>query len=245
METRYEAVKRHVLTSIEAGEYGAGDKLPSENELVRALDVSRMTVNRALRELTEEGHIVRRAGMGSFVAGRRMRGHATDIISIREELAGRGEAWSAQVHTLKEQSVEGDIALEFGEKPQLPLYHMLILHLGDGQPIELEERWVNPTIAPEMLVQDFTHTTTTEYLLSVAPLLRAEHVVRAVTPTAREAEMLAVGADTPCLEINRRTWTGERVASFARLLYPGDRYELTARFSNVGASSVTTNATQQ
>jgi len=236
METRYEAVKRHILGAIEAGEYGAGDKLPSENELVRALGVSRMTVNRAFRELTEEGHIVRRAGMGSFVAGRRMRGHAADIISIRDELASRGEGWSALVQSLEEKPVPAEIAEEFSLPEGTLLYHTKVLHSGDKRPIELEDRWVNPEIAPDLLVQDFSHMTTTEYLLSVAPLLRAEHVVRAVVPTGHEALLLRVGEATPCLEITRKTWTGSKVASYARLLYPGDRYELSAKFSNVGAS---------
>lgn len=236
METRYEAVKRHVLDAIEAGEYGAGDKLPSENELVRTLQVSRMTVNRALRELTEEGHIVRRAGMGSFVAGRRMRGHAADIISIREELSGRGENWSALVQCLEECTAPVEISQEFSNGLSARLFHTLVLHSGNGRPVELEDRWVNPEIAPDMLDQDFTDITPTEYLLSVAPLLRAEHVVRAVTPSNHEALLLGICEKTPCLEINRKTWTGSRVASVARLLYPGDRYELSAKFSNVGAT---------
>ena len=235
--SRYETVKKHVLTSIESGEYDAGDKLPSENELVKALGVSRMTVNRALRELTEEGHIVRRAGMGSFVAGRRMRGHAVDIVSIRDEVAGRGETWSATVEALEEVQAGAEIAAEFGFAEGEALYYLLVVHKGDDTPIELEERWVNPAIAPDILGEDFTKTTPTDHLLSVAPLLRAEHVVRAIAASPEKENLLEIEAGTPCLEITRKTWTGERVASFAKLLYPGDRYELTARFSNVGASA--------
>lgn len=235
METRYEAVKQHVLTAIENGKFGAGDQLPSESDLVRSLGVSRMTVNRALRELREEGHIVRRAGKGSFVAGRRMRGYAADIISIREELERRGEAWSAIVQVLEKATFGNDIAAEFCTVSEVELYHTVILHMGDGRAVELEERWVNPLIAPGMCDQDFTQITTTEFLLSIAPLLRAEHVVRAVKPDNHEAFILGVKDSTPCLEISRRTWTGDKVASFARFLYPGDRYELTAQFSNVGA----------
>ncbi|WP_286830599.1 MULTISPECIES: histidine utilization repressor [Kordiimonas] len=234
---RYEQVKRHIMDAIEAGSYDAGDKLPSENELVRELNVSRMTVNRALRELTEEGHIVRRAGMGSFVADRRMRGHAADILSIRGELEARGEEWSAVVLFQEEIALPKDVAEEMGRTTGDKVFYLLIVHKGDDMPIELEERWVNPEIAPELLSQDFEATTPTDYLLAVAPLLRAEHVVRAVAATPSEKRLLEVREGSPCLEINRRTWTGDRVASYARLLYPGDRYELTARFSPVGASS--------
>ena len=232
---RYEQVKRHILGGIEAGNFGAGDKLPSENELVRALGVSRMTVNRALRELTEEGHILRRAGMGSFVADRRMRGHAADILSIKGELEARGETWSASVLAQEARALNETMAADLDLPTSSEVFYLRILHAANGAPIELEERWVNPEIAPEMLSQNFTETTPTDYLLAVAPLLRAEHVVRAVAAEAGEQVLLHMAGGDPCLEINRRTWTGGRVASFARLLYPGDRYELTARFSNVGA----------
>ncbi|MGE8487971.1 MAG: GntR family transcriptional regulator, partial [Paraburkholderia nemoris] len=47
---RYEQVKNHIRQIIESGERQAGDRLPSELDLVATLGVSRMTVNRALRE---------------------------------------------------------------------------------------------------------------------------------------------------------------------------------------------------
>ncbi|PCI62421.1 MAG: histidine utilization repressor [Kordiimonadales bacterium] len=237
MSTLYGAVKHHVLSVIEDKSYGAGDKLPSESALVKKLGVSRMTVNRALRELTKEGHIIRRAGMGSFVASRRMRGSAADIISIRAELASRSEIWSASV-LLREEVVPPVAVHEaFGSPSTATAFHVMILHEGNGLPIELEDRWVSTLIAPGMLAQDYSVLTTTEYLLAVAPLLRAEHVVRAVVPSEEQAALLNISPVTPCLEISRTTWTGDKVASFARLLYPGDRYELTAKFSNVGANA--------
>jgi len=72
---RYLQVKHFVLERISAGALRAGQRVPSENELVRELDVSRMTANRALRELAADGVLVRVAGVGTFRrgAGARMR----------------------------------------------------------------------------------------------------------------------------------------------------------------------------
>ncbi|MGO4843176.1 GntR family transcriptional regulator, partial [Rhizobiaceae sp. 2RAB30] len=53
----YEQGKDYVLKNIGSGEWSKDQRLPSENELVTALGVSRMTVNRALRELTSEGYL--------------------------------------------------------------------------------------------------------------------------------------------------------------------------------------------
>src|SRR4051812_41693145 len=64
----YEQVKQHVLRKIQDGSWPAGHRLPSEHELVAQFGIARMTVNRALRELMEQGRVVRVAGVGRFVA---------------------------------------------------------------------------------------------------------------------------------------------------------------------------------
>ena len=48
----YQQVKAHILEKIESGQWPPDTKIPSENQLVKTLKVSRMTVNRALRELS-------------------------------------------------------------------------------------------------------------------------------------------------------------------------------------------------
>src|SRR4051812_22548584 len=64
----YEQVKIYVTRKIQDGSWPAGHRLPSEQELVTQFGISRMTTNRALRELVEQGRIVRVSGVGSFVA---------------------------------------------------------------------------------------------------------------------------------------------------------------------------------
>jgi GntR family histidine utilization transcriptional repressor len=56
------------LVRILSGDWRPGDRIASEAELVRDLGVSRMTINRALRELTLEGQLIRVQGVGTFVA---------------------------------------------------------------------------------------------------------------------------------------------------------------------------------
>jgi GntR family histidine utilization transcriptional repressor len=72
---RYLQVKQYILQQISDGALRAGARVPSENELVRELEVARMTANRALRELAADGVLVRVAGVGTFVAEQRVHSH--------------------------------------------------------------------------------------------------------------------------------------------------------------------------
>ena len=67
-EARYIQVKNHILDGIRDLKWLEGERVPSENELVKACDVSRMTARRAVKELTLDGVLFSRQGKGTFVA---------------------------------------------------------------------------------------------------------------------------------------------------------------------------------
>src|SRR6202000_3421710 len=97
LQPLYLQVKRHILDNIGSGKWGAAARVPSENDLVRSFGVSRMTANRALRELRDEGVLVRIAGVGSFVADRQAHAHPLEVRGIAEEIRSRGHVHRAAV----------------------------------------------------------------------------------------------------------------------------------------------------
>ncbi|MCG1009809.1 FadR family transcriptional regulator [Salinicoccus sp. ID82-1] len=56
-----------IAESIKSGEYGIGDKLPSENQLAKYYDVSRVPVREAISKLASWGYVESNQGKGSFV----------------------------------------------------------------------------------------------------------------------------------------------------------------------------------
>lgn len=64
---KYQTIFRTIKEAIASGRYKAGQRLPSESELGKTFGASRITVNRALRELQLGGIIDRRVGSGSYV----------------------------------------------------------------------------------------------------------------------------------------------------------------------------------
>ncbi|HUL19006.1 MAG TPA: histidine utilization repressor [Steroidobacteraceae bacterium] len=225
---RYRQVKHHVLERIATGTLRAGERVPSENELVRALAVSRMTANRALKELTAEGVLVRVAGVGTFVAEQRVHAHPLEVRNIADEIRERGHEYRVKVLALTRVAATRELAERFGLKAGEPLDYSLLTHFEGPVPLQVEERYVNPLAAPGYLDNDFTRTTPHEFLVRVAPLQRAEHVVRALAPDRRIRRLLKLDPDEACLLIRRRTFSQGRVASVADLYHPGSRYELAA-----------------
>jgi GntR family histidine utilization transcriptional repressor len=123
-----------------------------------------------------------------------------------------------------------DLAQDLAIPARSELYCSVIVHFENDRPIQLEDRYVLPKLAPDYLKVDFNRTTPYDYLVKVAPLQEAEHLLRAVMPDERTRKLLAMKRDEPCLLMIRRTWTAGRIASVARLYYPGSRYELSGRF---------------
>jgi GntR family histidine utilization transcriptional repressor len=226
----YLKVKRHILDNIGSGKWAISSRVPSENDIVKKFGVSRMTANRALKELSDEGILVRIAGVGSFVAERHARSHPLEIRGIDEEIEQRGHTHRAEIVSVERVRAGAELAEEFGVAPRDELYRTLIVHFENDRPVQLENRHVSPALAPGYLDVDFSRTTPYEYLMRVAPLQEAEHVLRAVMPDETTRKLLAMQRDEPCLLVTRRTWTHGAIASLARLYHPGSRYEMSGRF---------------
>ncbi len=231
VEPRYLRLKRHVLRQIAAGIWTSGDRIPSEGDLTREFGISRMTANRALRELADQGAITRVQGVGSFVAGPKAESTMVEVRSIRDEIEQRGQRHSTEVLELGPAAADATLATAFGLPNGAPLFHSRLLHAADGRPLQLEDRYVNPASAPAYLGQDFSAVTPHAYLTRVAPLEQAEHVIEADLPSKEVARQLGITGTEPVLVLNRRTWSRGRVASVARLIHPARLYRLSGKFS--------------
>ena len=80
------------MGEIASARWKEGDLVPSEQALVRQFGVSRMTVNRAVRELTAEGVLTRRQGSGTYVAPQKYQATLVEIRNIADEIRSRGRA---------------------------------------------------------------------------------------------------------------------------------------------------------
>jgi GntR family histidine utilization transcriptional repressor len=227
---RYQQLKELIMEQIVSGALRPRDRVPSENELVGSAGVSRMTANRALRELTDEGYVERVAGVGTFVADLKAASHVLEVRNIADEIEHRGHRHRATVLECGNEGAQADVAAALQLDVDAEIFHLRVVHYENDEPIQLEERYVAAEFAPELLQQDFTRITPSAYLSSIAPLQEADQVVRAAIPDARVRKCLQMPVREPCLLVVRRTWAHGRPASFARLYHPGNRFELTGHY---------------
>ena len=230
----YQQVKEHVLRKIAEGAWRAGDRVPSEQELVATFGVARMTVNRALRELAEQGSIVRVAGVGSFVAEEKPQSTLLRIANIVEEIRGRGHDHRFELLSCERLSAPVDVAASLQLQAGASVFHLLGVHHENGVAVQLEDRWVNPRVAPDFLEQDFSTEQPSDWLVRNVAFDEIEHVVDAMLPTAWQAEHLQITPTEPCLMLTRRTWCRGQVVTMVRCLHPSSRYRLGCRFDAVG-----------
>jgi len=231
---RYQQLKDFIIEQISSGELQPTDRVPSENELVESKSVSRMTANRALRELNDEGYVERIAGRGTFVSDYRSRSHLLEVQNIADEIASRGHAHSSVVLRQSLQHALGEIAEALHVEQGTDVFHLLLVHSENTVPIQVEDRYVLASFAPECLQQDFISMTPSAYLTGIAPLQEAEQAVRASVPDSATRKRLDMADDEPSLVVIRRTWSEGRPVTFARLHHPGSRYELMGHYTPPG-----------
>lgn len=223
---KFTLIKEHICKMIESGQWVQHSKVPSENVLAEQFSVSRMTARRALQELTDQGLLVRTQGAGTFVATFKSQSSLLEIRNIADEIHDRGHQHHAKQLELIAVDVNHELAILLGVKENETVFYSEVLHFENDEPIQLEQRYVNSTLVPEYLSQDFTKVTPHEYLSSEAPLTEATHEVEAILAHQDLCTLLAIEPHMPCLQVKRRTWSSKGVVSLATLTAPGNKYRL-------------------
>ena len=205
-----------------------GDRLPSESELVTQFGISRMTVNRALRELSEQGRIVRVAAWAALWPKKSPSPHCCRLPTWPAKSASAGTtiaamcwrwsvsaSWRWPLRWICARASQCSIRCAFTARRTAS---------AAGRPLR------QPRQVPQFAAQDFTLLQPSEYLVRNVPFDQVEHVVDAVMPSAEQAALLEMPATEPCLLLTRRTWSRGVPITVVRCLHPASRYRLGSRF---------------
>ncbi len=227
----YQKVKHYLKTGLSQGRWPPGSIMPSEAALVGQFSVSRMTVNRALKELQNEGLVDRVQGVGTFASQLTRVSSQLTIRDLHEQIQSSGHVHHASVVLVRPEKATPGLAQQMGILPGARVFHSVLIHHDNGVAMQCEDRYVNPVWAPDYLSIDFTAITPTAYLLKVAPLWQAQYTIEASHPTQQEAKWLGIESNAACLVVVRRTMSRGLPITLARLVHPGGLYQLEGHFS--------------
>lgn len=238
----YQRIKSAILDNIHSGKWQAGEAISTEMALAKEFGVSRMTVNRALKELSQERVLERRQGSGTFVAQQQFNHTFVEVRNIAQDLKSANRNYQVHVvskriitasmlddemrdkFNIDEEFVVSDLKDSISNEAAI-LYEVKIIHFADGQPIQFEERWVDATKVPDFIEQDFNVVNTSDYLIAKSPLERGSYIIQALAAPEEIAKALQIPVNSPTLVLRRRTYSAGQVLTFVKMWHAGDRYQ--------------------
>lgn len=219
MAMGWQEVRDEALRRIRARDWPPGARIPDEAALAAELGCTRVTVNRALRDLAEAGLLDRRRRGGTRVPLTPVRRATLSIPIIRQDIADRGQepGYRLLSDRLEPGSAEARSALGDG-----PLRHVLALHTADGAPYCLEDRWLIPGVAEGV---NFATLSANEWLVGHVTYAEAQLSFGALSADAALAEALDCPPGAALLLLERST-RAETPITWLRLIYaPGHRVD--------------------
>lgn len=229
-QPRYLQIKSTILEKIQSGALRPDDKIPSEHKLAETFSVSRLTVQRAIRELVSEGLLRRTQGSGTYVNNFTHRFSLVEVRDVVEEIHNQGGEPSSEV-LLQRRLVpppEIDELLELEEGQEV--FHVAVLQSMDGEPVAHEERFAVVDVFADFLDQDFSNRSVFNYLAARSVLEDIENVVAAVHVDRRLAGLLEIDRNEPCIRVQRRNWYQGQCVTLTRITYAGSRQVLASRY---------------
>lgn len=229
MTVTFRDIKADVLARIMRGEWAPGDNLPNEADLAQSYACARTTVNRALRELAEEGYIDRRRKAGTRVRQSPLRQARFEIPLVRREIEEQGAAYR---HALVEREISAApdwLRARMHLNDAARVLHLICIHYADGNPYQHEDRWINLANLPQAAEADFAREGPNEWLVRTVPFSDVEISFSARSATEALAAHLACTPGDALFRVERSTWFGGAPVTYVQLCHrPGHR--MTTRY---------------
>lgn len=229
--TLHKRIRTEISQRILSGDWAPGQRIPYEHELMAQYGCSRMTVNKALTPLADSGLIVRQRRAGTFVSRPKVHSAVLDILDIQADITGRGETYGYLLLSRTVRSANPRDRSELELDAATRIVALRCLHRANGRPFALEDRLICLASTPTAETVNFAVTPPGTWLLGFVPWTQAEHRISAINAQGAIAKTLGVEPMAACLSLERRTWRGEDPITHVRLMFPGESYDLVARFS--------------
>jgi len=211
----------------------AGAPMPSETDLVELTGVSRATIRRAVADLTYEGLLRSKRGLGTFVAQKPVDEPMLAIKSFTEIVASLGRTPSTKVLSFAKLRAPTDVAERLALPPRAPVFALERLRLVDGTPCMVERQFLSANLVPGLTAEDAAGSiyAALEGQFGVR-LVDGVETIQAVSAPVEIAKHLQIARGAPLLLTARITFTqsGQPVEFVARYVR-ADMWSFTFRLA--------------
>lgn len=228
MRTSYHDIKANVLDRIRKNVWPPGANLPGEVELAKEFGCARATVNRAMRELVQEGILERKRKAGTRVKSAPSRKAEFAIPLIREEITNTGATYRYVLVDRKLIPAPAWLQAQINLPKDQVVLHVRCMHFADNQGYQLEDRWINVAAVPDARTEPFEDLGPNEWLVRKVPFTRGELVFSALNATQEIADFLNIADGDAIFTLERTTWLNDVSVTYARL-YFARGYKMTTR----------------
>lgn len=240
----YLQIRDQLQSAIEVGLLQPGQKIPSARDLSEQMDVSRMTVLQALRDLTQQGHLYSVAGKGTFVSiPEKLDPNLRSVWGFTETFHSTDLQPSSQLITLDSIPADPTIADGLHIPEGAPVTRIARLRLLNGQPVGFETTHLSQVDFPELTDYDWN----TESLYTVlakrygTSLVGGWNFIEAIAAPAHIAQYLQIPEHTPILATQRVACTASlHPVELVFAYYRGDRMRFKVEMVSDSPSSMLT-----
>ncbi len=224
---KYRRIVKDVVAAIRAGELRAGERVPSENELIRRYGVSNTTARKALHELERAGWARRVKGRGTFVRRRAVERSADRILSFTRNMLQEGRRPSTEVLGASVRRRPRSLAIH-GRTYTLkgPICVLERLRRADGVPMMKETRCISLRFCPGICDRDLSGSLYDVYEREYGlHLLEVQQMLSASVLEGPELEWAGAGEPIPAFVVEGVTFCGkEMILEMEHSIYRGDMY---------------------
>ena len=224
----YRDIKEIVLERIRSDIWPPDSLLPSETDLAVEFSSTRTTVNRALRELAEEGLLERKRKAGTRVLNAPLRQARFTSPLIRDEITQTGATYRYSLIKSERRPVPEWLASRLNLTQSTDALHVRCMHYADNKPFQFEDRWIVIESVPGVQHADFSTMGPNEWLVQTVPFTDVELTFMATRADQSLSELLDAQTGDPIFTAERTTWLRSNPVTFAKM-YFASGYRMTTR----------------
>lgn len=223
----YMQIAQGFLAQINSGDLAPEERLPSERELSSRLQVSRMTIRAALRELDSKGLLVRRPGDGTYIAKPKIERFADKLVPFTVSMQRRGYQIGSRLVAFEQSLADVSLARDLQIPVSTPIYSCQRVRLINQEPVLLENCTMPVALFPnfgefDLEKRSLYEIMETEY--GVKPH-HSEQSFEAVVATEFQAELLNIETGAALMMERRLGFDkNNRPFEFGNDFYRGDRF---------------------